>query len=432
MSRSPPCSRVVATICITVSFVALIVVLWSLRRNLSRRTSEPSSPGHPVAAQAAHPKPLSRADQAVVRVAVTPSPQKRIELSIDGPYQFRPLGNDKILSRGEQLSATTVTATATGLRVGKTEYSVTRLEIIPNQSPSVWVNGHEYRGSMRLFRRPGGALLAVNVLPISEYLASVVDSEMPAAFPDAARRAQAIIARTYVLDVIRNDEGDPLFDVFASTRSQKYLGYQYRDGSRRLAGESETSRKIVRDTTGIVCMFQGRLFRTYYSAVCGGRTTQGSAVFTDAVTALQSVPCDFCRDANLYRWQTELPKATASERLKSYFQTEGKPFDRLKSMTLASGHPARGNEVPEFEVRDGRRSYRVSAATLRRQFPAGTLNSPFFSITEKDDKLQFTGRGHGHAVGLCQWGARGQGVLGKSAFEIVRYYYPGAKLVQLQ
>jgi stage II sporulation protein D len=63
-----------------------------------------------------------------------------------------------------------------------------------------------------------------------------------------------------------------------------------------------------------------------------------------------------------------------------------------------------------------------------------TLYSPFFTISEsgKSNTLHFEGRGHGHAVGLCQWGARGQSLLGKSGYEIVRYYYSGAKIVQLQ
>ena len=34
--------------------------------------------------------------------------------------------------------------------------------------------------------------------------------------------------------------------------------------------------------------------------------------------------------------------------------------------------------------------------------------------------------------GLCQWGARGQALAGRSAPEIVRHYYTGAKVVQLQ
>ncbi len=423
-------SRAVASVLLLVVLTVLILVPWSLWQRVATEVPATRFVSGPALSLAAESKALARIDEENIRVAVTGS-QRQLDLSIDGPYQLRPVGSSKVLSRGEKLAVTTVIATSNGLRIGKTEYAVTRLEIIPNQSPSVWVNGHEYRGTVRFFRQSGGAIRAVNVLPIAEYLASVVDSEMPTSFGVEARKAQAIVARTYALDVLRSGEGNAEFDLFASTSSQKYLGYQYRDGSRRLAGESEASRQIVRDTTGMVAMFQGRLFRTYYSAVCGGQTTQGTAIFSDAVSALKSVSCDYCREANLYRWESDLSKTTVSDKLKEHFRGEGKSFDRLQSIVLVSGQPSKGLEVPEFEVRDGKRSHRISAATLRRLLPPGTVYSPFFSITEKSDKLLFSGRGHGHAAGLCQWGARGQGLVGKTAYEIVRYYYSGAKLVQL-
>ena len=431
MSQSPTRSQAATTFVLFVVITALILVPWSMRRRIATGTQSAPFASGPALSLIAPSKALSRTDQQSIRVAVT-GRQKQLDLSIDGPYQIRPVGNSKVLSRGDKLAATTVTATGNGLRIGKSEFAVTRLEIVPNQSPSVWVYGHEYRGTVRLFRQSGGAIRAVNVLPIAEYLASVVDSEMPTSFGVEARKAQAIVARTYALDVLKSGEGNAEFDLFASTSSQKYLGFQYRDGSRRLAGESEASRQIVRDTTGVVAMFQGRLFRTYYSAVCGGQTTQGSAVFSDAVSALKSVPCDYCREANLYRWQSEISKTTAGDKLKEHFRGEGKTLDRLQSITLVSGQPSKGLEVPEFEVRDGKRSHRISASTLRRLLPSGIVYSPFFSIVEKADKLQFSGRGHGHAAGLCQWGARGQGLAGKTGYEIVRYYYSGAKIVQLQ
>lgn len=388
--------------------------------------------GGATVALAASPETLSRADQTLIRVAVTPTPQKKIELSIDGPYQLRPVGSDQILSRGKQLGASTVAATSSGLRIGQANFAVTRLEIVPSKSPSVWVNGHQYRGAIRLFRRSGGTVLAVNVLPLGDYLASVVDSEMPTAFGTEARKAQAIVARTYALDVLRSDEGNGEFDLFASTSSQKYLGYQYQDGNRRLAGESAASRQIVRDTTGMVCTYQGRLFRTYYSAACGGRTTLGSAVFTDAVAALQSVPCEYCRDSKHYRWEANVAKAEVAAKLTAHFRSEGQSFGKLQSIQRVSGDPTNGTEIPEFEVRDGRRALRISAATLRRLISVTTLLSPFFTITDQGDSWHFVGRGHGHGVGLCQWGARGQAQQGRSCYEILRYYYPGAKIVQLR
>jgi stage II sporulation protein D len=380
--------------------------------------------------QAADSTTLSRVDQALIRVAVTATPQKLISLSIDGPYQIQLVGRSKSLSSGQRLQGTVVTSTSSGLKIGQTVYPVTRLEIVPHQSPSVWVNGHQYRGRMRFFRRSGGGVLAVNVLPMHEYLASVVDSEMPISFGVEARKAQAIVARTYALDVINKDEGQD-YDLFASTSSQKYQGVRYRDGTRELAGESEASRNIVRETTGLVCLFQGKLFRTYYSAVCGGQTTEGSATFRDAVAALKSVPCDYCREATRYRWKTDLATSEVAEKLTAYFRAKGKTFGKLRSIKLVRGDPSQGTEIPEFEVHDGQRGLRISAAVLRRQLPAGTLESPFFSVTERGGRLYFEGRGHGHGVGLCQWGARGQALQGRTAIEIIRYYYSGSQVSRL-
>ena len=43
----------------------------------------------------------------------------------------------------------------------------------------------------------------------------------------------------------------------------------------------------------------------------------------------------------------------------------------------------------------------------------------------------FTGSGYGHGVGMSQIGARGQALEGKSAVEILNYYYPGTQVQQV-
>jgi stage II sporulation protein D len=45
-----------------------------------------------------------------------------------------------------------------------------------------------------------------------------------------------------------------------------------------------------------------------------------------------------------------------------------------------------------------------------------------------DQELEFVGRGAGHGVGMCQWGARGLAKQGKGYVEILGHYYPGVPL----
>ena len=43
-------------------------------------------------------------------------------------------------------------------------------------------------------------------------------------------------------------------------------------------------------------------------------------------------------------------------------------------------------------------------------------------------EFEFAGSGYGHGVGMSQVGARGQALEGKSAIEILKYYYPGTEV----
>jgi len=363
-----------------------------------------------------------------IRVHVGSSDRSKLRIAIDGPYKIRPVGSTRLLQEGARLGPATVAVTPIGFRIANVHYRVSRLELVALTSPSIWVNDHQYRGTLRLFRLPEGGALAVNVVALEDYLASVVDSEMPAAFPICARRAQAIVARTFAIFQMEHRKTHPYFDVYSSTRSQRYLGYQYRNAAgSRLAGESESARQTSRDTAGIVCTFRGQLFCTYYSAVCGGHTTPGKQVFADAVGPLQSVPCQWCQPARFYRWTTRLSLEEATKHLAPLIRSNEKGFGKLVSLSATARKPTAHPKL--FKMSDGKYEIFATATQLQRQLPLEKLHSPRFTAAVDGDDLVLHGRGHGHGVGMCQWGARGLALAGKSALEIVRYYYPGVQLV---
>jgi len=329
-----------------------------------------------------------------------------------------------VLYKSGPIGPTPVSAGAAGIKLGKRELAAANIEVAPAKSPAVWVDGHQYRGLVRIHRQGTGRVTAVNVLPLEDYVASVVDSEMPAAFPDEARKAQAIIARTYALYQKQTAEQTSIADLSASTRSQKYLGYQYRDGARLLAGESEAGRKITAATRGRVCHYQGKIFCTYYCAVCGGSTVKGTEVFSDAAPPLVSVKCDFCGEARLYRWTAEISKADMQQELEPWFREKGQKPAVLQTVSLVKSS-APGGTIPEFDVRAGRQSMRISGSELRQLLSGHGIYSPRFTIAERGGIFEIKGRGHGHGVGLCQWGARGQALEGRTCEQILSYYYPG-------
>jgi stage II sporulation protein D len=364
-----------------------------------------------------------------IRVALREQPVDSLTLEIDGPFRVRAIGKQAVLMRGARLASCRVTAEGQGLRIGGTKLATDALEIEVDQSPGIWVGEHEYRGRLRIYRREN-RVLPVNALPLEQYIAGVVDSEMPAAFPREARRAQAIVARTYALYQHEQAPRGAVQDLYASTRSQKYQGFQYRgEKNRLLAGESESSREIAESTRGLVGLYDGGLFCTYYCAVCGGKTVEGSEIFKDAAPILASVTCEGCRDARLYRWEAEMTKRDAEAALRPLLGRGGKKLGTLKSLQPAQ-RAARG-ATAQYVLRDERQSFQVTGAALRQALGPKGLYSPNFDVQDRGQKLVFSGRGHGHGVGLCQWGARGMAQQGATAEQIFRHYYGGAALGKL-
>ena len=61
-----------------------------------------------------------------------------------------------------------------------------------------------------------------------------------------------------------------------------------------------------------------------------------------------------------------------------------------------------------------------------RRVPSGDLEASF-----RSDAVVLNGRGFGHGVGLCQYGAQGYALRGDSAREMLSRFYPGAAIARL-
>ena len=72
----------------------------------------------------------------------------------------------------------------------------------------------------------------------------------------------------------------------------------------------------------------------------------------------------------------------------------------------------------------------VSAPALRLQLDSTVLKSTLISSVElKDGRVTFTGSGYGHGVGMSQWGAYALALDGRTAEEIISWYFTGVGVV---
>jgi stage II sporulation protein D len=288
-----------------------------------------------------------------------------------------------------------------------------------------------YRGRVRLLAQ-GDQFVIVNHVDLESYLAGVLPEELYAHWSPTTYRALAVAARTFALYHVKTAGVGKEFDLGDDQASQVYGG---------ASAETERAWQAVRATHGQVLTFGPvggeRIFMAQYSSSCGGTVNPASAI-RDAPN-IQPLAggqrCDDCRYCPRYRWgPVRLDKAEIYAAAAAIYPAVAKlsGLGTIKVVTTT----ADGRPVWVDLVGAGGKSARLRAEDLRLAIVrAGgrsgqRLNSMNCRIVDVGKAIEFVdGRGFGHGVGLCQWGAQGKAEQGWTPEQILEFYYPGARIL---
>lgn len=268
--------------------------------------------------------------------------------------------------------------------------------------PSIHAGKHEVRGDV-VVRLHRSGLQLINVVPLEDYLAAVLGSEMPASFPSEALKAQAVAARTYALHKKLAAYGQP-FHLGSSVLHQVYGGVN-REDPRTL--------EAVQATRGQVLTFELSPIEAYFHASCGGHTASGREALSRDLPYLKSVKCG-CDQVRASRWSLELSSAEIE-----------KVLGPIESLGI-SGRTESGR-AQRVSLGRGRS---VDAVSFRARLGYTKVKSLDFEV-KGTRTFKFEGRGYGHGAGLCQWGAKVSADAGWEYRRILSHYYPGTDLQQL-
>ena len=310
--------------------------------------------------------------------------------------------------------------------------------ILSTENPNILgLNDQRYRGQLRLAVNPDGRTFnVVNLVPLEPYLAGVVGAEMPDYWEPEALKAQAVAARTYCLYAKNRFGRSRNWDVASTQASQVYRGAN---------AESSPVWDAVNATSGKVLMLRGGrswsegLFPAYFSSICGGHTEDSEHVFGDSAEPLRGVPCPYCMETarmTLFFWPMvqfdretvtrrlvdKYPKLQALGSIKAIDVVEESKYDQFSRLTKI-----------RLVGEDGK-SDTLRGEDLRLTIdPTGRkIQSTICHIVTWGNGWAFvSGRGWGHGVGMCQYGAQGMARLGKKYREILQYYYPSSEIVNL-
>lgn len=257
---------------------------------------------------------------------------------------------------------------------------------------------------------------AVREMELDAYLVGVILAEMPASFEVDALMAQAVVARTYTL---RAHEGKGKHEQAAvcmdSTCCQ---AYRSPEDYAEEGGSYESIKKVrsaVQMTEDLVLVYEGELIEATYFSCSGGSTEDAVAVWGADIPYLQS---------------TDSP----GEELAAYF-TDSITYSPEKLALLLGvdfgGAPDTWFAEPSYTSGGGVEEIiicgkRFEGTKLRKLL---NLRSTAFTVTVEEDAVIFHTKGHGHRVGMSQYGADAMAAAGSNFEQILYHYYQGTQLV---
>lgn len=276
------------------------------------------------------------------------------------------------------------------------------------------MNGKSYRGAIEVRKKQNGLLLVINELDIEDYLKGVVAAEIPYDWEFEALKAQAVASRTYALYRIKTAGRQP-YHILATVDNQVYSGK---------SGERESAVNAVRETEGIVIMYNGDLIPAFYHSSCGGHTENAYELWGIEAPYLRGVDCE-CQEISKYGlWEKSISLARIEESLRSRgYRLSGISGIAIDGLTSAG-------RVKQLAIRYSGGIASIPAEKLREAIGYSRIPSVFFEAEMSGDHVVLSGRGLGHGVGLCQWGAREMAKRGHDYASILLYYYPGTRLVK--
>lgn len=332
-------------------------------------------------------------------------------------------------------------------------------------------------GALRIIS-DGQQLIAINEVPLEDYLASVISSEMAATNSLELLKAHAIISRSWAMIKVRGEREEirgmreevggertdelvhwwdhddhGLYDVCADDHCQRYQGV-----TRQV---SPLVAEAIRQTRGMVLVdAEGHVCDARFYKACGGHTERFSACWQDCdYDYLEPTPDPYCSPDFI----ATLPggmEGVMRQVLNSYDQstvdyhewTERYTADELSALVdrrlhevyPAAPHLGRITTLEPLERGSSGRIVRLRITgtegsvvigkelLIRKVLSESHLKSSWFDVEPlSPTSYLLHGHGWGHGVGLCQIGAAAMSIAGFTYDQILAHYYHNSQVTKL-
>ena len=261
----------------------------------------------------------------------------------------------------------------------------------------------------------------IKEMAFEDYVAGVVGGEIKNDWPEESIKAQAIIARTFVLQFIQEKGQSKYKNAHVSTDIEEAQAWNTQVINDRV-------RKAVNDTKGQVIVYNGQFAKTWFHSNAGGKTATAKEGLNykgknpPYIQVVDSPDTSDAVDKDAKSWSTTFTRAKVITALKDV----GKSLKSFSSVSIGEKGPSGRAMTIRFDKTD------VNAAELRLALGSTDMKSTLLDkITLEGNQVVMSGRGYGHGVGMSQWGAFSMANNGKSAKDIINHYFKDINIVKM-
>ncbi len=263
----------------------------------------------------------------------------------------------------------------------------------------------------------------VEKLPIEEYVKSVVMSEMPLDFEIEALKAQAIVARTFIIERKLNGKKNAEHEHADVTDTTEHQVYKSKTELVDIWKKKEHEKKkkldrAVAETEGLLVMYNKTPIQAAYFSTSNGYTENSEDYWKYNYPYLRSVESPWDRSLSpRYKTIKEIHYKELLNKLK--VEQISKIANDKRAIKVL--HRSESNRILKIQI-----GGKIFKGREVRELLG--LTSTDFEWVWKNNMLVITNYGYGHGVGLSQYGANGMAKEGKKAEEILTHYFPGVSI----
>src|SRR3990167_3524250 len=279
----------------------------------------------------------------------------------------------------------------------------------------ITINDQQYHGSLHLIKHKNSYLL-INKVKLEEYIFSVLKTESWPGWPLEVNKVLAIACRSYaVAKILEAKKANLLYHIKPTNYHQTYTGIHF----------NEILRQATLETSGIIMSHNKKPILAMFDCCCGGIIPAHTKRINISNTPYlaRNYPCNFCKNCKIFNWKFKISEKELIDILK-------KEIKYFRNLTDIKINTDKAGIVEKILFKDGRKTHSLTGRKFYSLFKE--IKSFVFDIKKDKNNFNIIGKGYGHHIGLCQWGARQMINEGWNYRNILKFYYPDIKFVRLK